>query len=54
MSEHTCTECGRPVSEWPMAFRGDPQCSVLCQKAAENKQVSIPEEQPLITMTADE
>lgn len=55
MSERTCTECERPVSEWAMCFKGDPQCSDLCHKAAKNKHVSVPVEPlPEITMTADE
>lgn len=30
--EKVCKRCSRPVSEWPMAFRGDDTCSVTCEK----------------------
>lgn len=31
-SEKTCSECGRPESEWPMTFRGTGVCSDDCRK----------------------
>jgi hypothetical protein len=37
MSDKTCITCGAPVTQWPMAFRGDRACSVRCEKAAEAK-----------------
>lgn len=40
MSDRVCTECNRPVEDWPMCFKGDPQCSDLCRKAAQNKPAS--------------
>lgn len=33
----TCVTCERPVDEWPMAFRGDRACCVVCEKAAAAK-----------------
>jgi hypothetical protein len=37
-----------------MAFRGDDQCSVICEKAARNKPTEVAPPQPEVTMTADE
>ena len=53
MSDKTCTSCQRPVDDWPMAFRGDDQCSVICRKRAEREAV-VTEPVPEVTMGADE
>lgn len=29
-----CTECGREREDFPMCFRGEPQCCVNCKKSA--------------------
>lgn len=50
-----CKTCGRDVSVWPMAFRGDDYCSVICDKASRNgKKPKKPKKKALIQMGADE
>lgn len=63
-SQKRCKTCDRNVQDWPMAFRGDDYCSVLCEKYKGPK--DAPKEEPkemkkkkpkkkaLIQMGADE
>jgi hypothetical protein len=43
--EKSCTVCHSPVSQWPMVFRGDPQCSVICRKSAESEAQAASEDE---------
>lgn len=51
---HTCSICERPVNEWPMAFRGDAECSIVCKKKAAHERADLAPELPEVQMGADE